>query len=498
MNRPNVLLITGDHIRHDALGCNGNTFVSTPNLDRLAESGVTFRNSFTPDPICVPGRAAITTGNYPHICTGNKSNSGRIRDNQIKIAEHFVRNGYRTYALGKLHYVPYAPPGEKRLLHGFQHAELCEEGRILKQFSPEGHTPGLEDYHDYLYTVGYGGYERAHGIGNNDIRPCPSPVPAEHYVDRWVADRTCSAVERHCETGTDPFFIWMSFPKPHSPYDPPEPYHRMYDPRDIPDPLGTGEEADGLDARSPQLTIERARLGFGYLSPEGVRLARAHYYGMVTFQDKCIGNVIELLEQKGIRDNTVIVYTGDHGDLLGDFSCFYKGNFLNGSVRIPSVWSLPGVIPSESRPDALMGLQDVLPTLAALTDTQLGQNVQGMNLLPCVDGDADNEREVYIGQCFSASSRKQQYMACTKKYKYIYSEMNGMEELYDIENDPDELKNRAEEKPDITAELRTFVIQWCKENGDHEMLEGDDLRRYDADVEGLCEFRHGGMGWRWY
>jgi choline-sulfatase len=272
----------------------------------------------------------------------------------------------------------------------------------------------------------------------------------------------------------------------------------MYDPRDIPGPLGTGEEADGLDRRSPCLAVERAHRGFGYLSPQGVQLARAHYYGMVTFQDECIGNVIALLEQKGIRDNTVIVYTGDHGDLLGDFNCFYKGNFLNGSVRIPSVWSIPGVIPAESRPEVLMGLQDVLPTLAALTDTQLGRNVQGMNLLPLIQGEKDNGREVYIGQCFSASSRKQQYMACTKEYKYIYSEMNGMEELYDLENDPDELKNRAVEQPDITAELRAYVIQWCQENGDQEMLEGNDLRRYAADVESLCEFRHGGMGWRWY
>ncbi len=443
-------------------------------------------------------RAAITTGNYPHVCTGEKSNKGRIRDDQVKIAEHFVRHGYRTYALGKLHYVPYSPPGKKRLLHGFEHAELCEEGRILKEFSPDKHTPGLEDYHDYLYSVGYGGYERAHGIGNNDIRPCPSPVPAEHYVDRWVADRTRAAISRHLDETNAPFFAWMSFPKPHSPYDPPEPYHRMYDPRELPEPVGIGEDADGLDQRNPYLTIQSKRRGFGYLSPQGVQLARAHYYGMVTLQDECIGSVLDLLEQKGVRDNTLIVYTGDHGDLLGDFNCFYKCNFLDGSVRIPSIWNLPGVIPQGEKPDALMGLQDVLPTVAGITETNPGQDVQGMDLQPVMHGDTEKEREVYIGQCLGPSTRMQQYMACTKEYKYAYCELNGVQELYDRGNDPDELHNIAAEKPDITSVLREYVIQWCKENRDTDMLDGDQLKRHDVDVSEFCRFNHNGMGWRWY
>lgn len=132
----NILLVTGDHTRHDALACNLDArqscslaqVVKTPSFDRLASEGVTFRNSFTPNPICVPGRASITTGNYSHKCTGSKSNGGRIRDDQPKLAEHFAQAGYATYAIGKLHYVPYSPPGEPRLLHGFEVAELMGSG----------------------------------------------------------------------------------------------------------------------------------------------------------------------------------------------------------------------------------------------------------------------------------------------------------------------------------------------------------------------------------
>ena len=110
----NILLITADQLRADALGCYGNDVCRTPNLDALAAGGVVFENAYTPCPICVPARATITTGNYPHVCTGTKNNSGRIRDDQPKLAEHFRRSGYATYACGKLHYVPYSQPGQPR------------------------------------------------------------------------------------------------------------------------------------------------------------------------------------------------------------------------------------------------------------------------------------------------------------------------------------------------------------------------------------------------
>jgi choline-sulfatase len=288
----------------------------------------------------------------------------------------------------------------------------------------------------------------------------------------------------------------MSFTKPHSPYDPPEPYHRLYDPRELPRPLGADGDADGLEVREPTLTVSKHTHGFQMLPHETVQLARAHYYGMVTFQDECIGRVVSFLEEKGLRENTIIVYTGDHGDLLGDFEAFYKCSFLNGSVRIPSIWNCPACLPSGQRPQGLMGLQDVLPTLAALTDTPLSRAVDGMDLVPSLNGDSSTDREVYIGQCLGPG--RQIYMACTPDYKYIYSEMNGVEELYDIRNDPHELRNAAKDHPERAAELKRVVVDWCRDNGDTDMLDGDDLVRTDADVEALCAFNANGMGWRYY
>ena len=184
MSRKNVLILMADQFRHDALHCSGAGWMHTPNFDRLADEGINYLNAFSPNPICVPARACLTTGNYPHKCTGVKNNGGRIRDDQPRIAEHFNAHGYRSYAMGKLHYTPYSSP---RLLHGFTTAELCESGRILAQEKASGRNLGGEDYHDYLYTVGYGGYERAHAIGNNDVHAGVSALPAEHFVDSWVA-----------------------------------------------------------------------------------------------------------------------------------------------------------------------------------------------------------------------------------------------------------------------------------------------------------------------
>jgi len=493
MPAPNILLITADHMRADCVGANGNDFIETPNLDRLAREGVNFTNAFTPNPICVPARATITTGNYSHRATGSKNNGGLIRDDQPRIAQHFRDAGYATSALGKLHYVPYAPPGEPRLLHGFEYAELCESGRILRRYDPEGKRRGLEDYHDYLYDVGWGGYERAHGVGNNDIHPAPSPLPKEHYVDAWVADRSIARLREHVETrGDQPFFMWTSFPKPHSPYDPPEPYHRLYDPRDLPAAHG---DVSMLAGRNPQITRIRLTHGIDRFSPEMIRLARAFFYGCVTFQDEMVGRLLDCLEEIGLRDNTIVIYTADHGDLLGDFGGFYKANMLNGSVRVPAIWSAPGVFRSGVSSSDLVGGQDILPTVAALTGVGLEEEVHGLDLSDMLASGAPVGRDFYVSQCLDPPW--QSYMICDGKTKYCYSEANGTEEFYDLENDPNELQNLAAQV-DLQP-WRRRVVQWCRDHGDSGALDGDGLKRTEMPIEEIeAEFRPNSMGWRWY
>jgi arylsulfatase A-like enzyme len=486
MSQPNILLITADHMRNDAVGANGNPFIRTPNLDALAARGVTFTNACTPNPICVPGRACLTTGNYPHKCTGSKNNGGRIRDDQIKIAEHFGGAGYWSACVGKLHYAPYAPPGEPRLVHGFEMWEACESGRMIGQFDRTGRQRGLEDYHDYLQDVGWGGYERAHGIGNNDVHAAPSALPAEHHEEAWVASRSIANLQEHLRARPErPFFMWTSFAKPHSPYDPPEPYNRAYDPRELPPPVGSLEL---LADRDPLIRHWPVAYGWDKLSPEGVQYSRAHYFGMVTFQDEQIGRIVSFLEQAGQLDNTIIVYTADHGDLLGDFGCFFKCNMFNGSVGIPLIMAGPGVA-AQGPSDELVGLQDILPTLAGLTGCPLPQGVDGIDM-------TGESRELYVSQ--SLGSPNQRYMVRSKQCKYVYHELGGVEELYDEVEDPQELRNLVGERRGLADEYRAALVDWCRGNGDEEIFAGGDLKVSDAALAEVKEFEGRRMGWRWY
>ena len=490
MGKRNVLVIMADQFRWDAMRCSGAGFMDTPNFDRLAAEGVNFINAMSPNPICVPARACLTTGNYPHRCTGNKANGGRIGDDQIKIAEHFAAHGYRTYAMGKLHYVPYSKP---RLLHGFQTCELCESGRILKQ-EADGQDLGGEDYHDYLYTVGHGGDERAHAIGNNDVHAGISAVPAEHFVDSWVATRTINHLTEHVRDRSDqPFFMFASFPKPHSPYDPPEPFHAHYDPREIPTPFGGPELLQG---RSHYLSVNRTNYDWGHMSPEAIQVTRARYFGLITCQDQQIGRLLSFLDENALTEDTVVLFTADHGDLMGDFGCFFKANFLNGSVRVPFILRCPAQVPGGLTSHQLVGLQDVLPTVASLANVPLDREVDGVDLSGHLAG--GEVRPYYVGQCFNDPN--QNYMVFDGRYKYLYSQWGGIEELYDQHADIQELNNLAGQADHAgrVREMRDMLIHWCRDNGDDAILDGDGLKTSSIDIASTSKPMQQFMGWRHY
>ncbi len=507
MSRPNILLITADHMRHDAVACNADARVPhglghairTPNLDRLAASGVTFRNSFTPNPVCVPARASITTGNYPHRCTGRKNNTGLIRPDQPRLAAHFAAHGYATAAIGKLHYVPYAPPDQPPLLHGFQTAELCESGRMLRQFDPLWKRRGVEAYHDFLEDSDWKGYSRAHGIGNNDVRSAPSPLPEALHEESWIASRTLARLTEHRRASPDqPILLWASFAKPHPPYDPPRPWDTLYDPRALPPPLGDWEDDSLLAGRDPELVARRFSYGWQNLSREAVQVCRAYYGAMVTFQDAMIGRMLDDLDASGQADNTIVIYTADHGDLLGDFGRFFKTCFYDGSVKIPLIIRAPGVIPpGKASRDQLAGLQDILPTLAGLTGFPLDAPVDGLDLTPVLRNPAATGRPFYVAQ--TVESPGQKYMIRTPEWKYMYAEAGGTEELYEVSRPLYELTNLASDPAfrGVLTDLRGRLIDWCRDNGDTAMVPGGKLA-VSAVPDPQPPFGPGHMGWRKY
>jgi arylsulfatase A-like enzyme len=509
----------------------------------------------------------MITGNYSHRCTGRKINDGGIYADQPKLPELLRDAGYATYSSGKLHYVPYRKPGEPRLLHGFEHSAFAESGRILKEFDPEGKTKGVEDYFDALEAAGWKGYSRAHGLGNNDIHPGVSPLPAELNVDAWVADRAIAFLEQHAaaagasaagsaagsgdaaggsgaaafgtavsaanptgasatggaSSGDRPFFLNVGFPKPHSPYDPPRPYDSLYDPRTLQAPYN---KKDGLP-RGAGAQLQAIHHGFGYLSPEAVRVARAHYYGLVSFQDAQVGRILSSLDALGLRENTIIVYTADHGDMLGDFGYFFKSCMYEGSTRIPLIISCPpGIAAGGFVSDALAGLQDLFPTVLELAKVAQPRPVDGASLAGLLGttagaasagaasagaaADAAQAPRAAAGAAagkvrdhqdsYSLESPAQTSMITDGDYKFVYNEYGGVQEFYDIRR-PDGEETNLIDSPahrTVVRDLRARLLDWHRSQDDAPMLQGDGFAASPLPDLKSAHFEERSLGWRWY
>jgi arylsulfatase A-like enzyme len=319
-------------------------------------------------------------------------------------------------------------------------------------------------------------------------------LPPALHVDHWVADCTIRRLREHRDgSRNQPFLIWCSFSKPHAPLDPPYAYAAAYDPRVLPPPFG---DPSLLETRHPGLARTRQTHALASLSPAAWQVIRAYYYGVMTFQDEQIGRVLAALAEMECAENTIVIYTADHGDLLGDFGTCFKSNFLRGSVQVPFIWRGPG-LPVGERRRHLAGLQDILPTLAALAGTPLPEPVDGVDLSPALRSASASGRDLFFGTCNEAPA--QTAMVFDGRWKYIYSQQGPTEELYDLEQDPAELQNLAL-TPDGMARLpdwRARLVAEARRFGDDRLLDGEGLAVAPLDRAALARLPVQGMGWRW-
>ncbi len=463
MKRPNVILITSDQHRGECLGINGNPIIHTPNLDALGRGGLNFINCYSPMPVCVPARYILMTGRLP-LSWGQRENDGIIKKGVSTLPGILNEYGYHTALIGKAHF--YGEKGECdalgipewRYKYGFQEMLLSEEGRQWMD--------GGDDYQQYLREQGWAGFERGHGIGNNDVRTSPSPLPEEHYQTSWCARESINWLRRHEQTTPEkPFFLWASFIKPHSPYDPPEPWDKMYSPFEMLMPI----EGDmkGLTSWYGYL---RKVYHWDSLSPQAILRARAHYYGMVSQIDHADGQMMNELKSMGLYDNTVIVFSADHGDMLGDHGLFFKSIFFKQSWQIPLIISAPGFCRKRSV-ERLASLPDVMPTILSLAGVPLQEPVHGADLL----ADLDEGSAAVFGSMGDTPNRR--HAVRTKKWQYVYHENGGFEELYDIENDIEERNNLACHAGVVSMknELKQRVEVWLRQIGDEGSLDSEDL-----------------------
>ncbi|HEX5432296.1 MAG TPA: arylsulfatase [Bryobacteraceae bacterium] len=455
--RPNILLLMADQLRGDCVGADGNKDIQTPNLDRLASEGARFRCAYSSTPSCTPARAALLTGLSPwhHGMLGY----GRVAEHYpVEMPRSLAQAGYYTEVIGKCHYYP------QRNVHGFEQALLDESGRV--------ETPDFRsDYRSWFWSVAPDLNPDKTGLSWNDYRGAPYALPEELHPTHWIGETAVRFLRKYQRP--EPFFLKVSFERPHSPYDPPQRFWKQYQDRDLPR-AQAGEWAKRYAPRSgPGYEIWHGDLG-----EQQVRESRQGYYGNVSFVDEQIGRILEILEQRKLLDETLIVFLSDHGDMTGDQHLWRKCYAYEPSARIATLLRWPSGLAAAKRGQVLsqpIEIRDILPTLldaagAPPPDTKL----DGQSLLELVRGGAkwreyiDLEHDV----CYSPENH---WNALTDgRQKYIFHAQNGEEQLFDLVNDPYELHDLAAEPTRAKALLlwRRRLTNHLAERGDQFVKNG--------------------------
>ena len=464
-NRPNFLVFLTDQQRGDALGCSGNPHIRTPHLDRLAGQGARFAQAHTNNPICIPARASLISGCWgvQNKILSNLSVPGGCMDARfVTIPQILRREGYLCQAIGKMHFVP------RRNHYGFDRMQLMEE------------VPGWrqdDEYLMYLKEMGFGHIREVHGVRRElYMQPQFSLLPPEHHGTNWVADRTIEFLRANAAR---PFFCMAGWIAPHPPWNVPESLAHEYDPGSLPLPRRCREELEHLHPFAKHL---EECMELNGASDEKLRVIKAMYYTSVTMVDSAVGRILSSLDELGLAERTVVIFLSDHGEMLGDHWTWQKKLFYEASVRIPLIVRCPGRIAPGTVCDELVSNLDVVPTIleAAGLDYPGQPDLPGQSLLGLLDGRTGG-REVLFGEC--EFGQHLMFMARTKRYKYVYTLRGGVEELFDLYDDPDEFRNVAglADYQQVRRDLRGRLVDWLRRYRFEAALNGDGLRVTPAD-----------------
>ncbi len=440
---PNILIIVGDDHGGMTLGCDGDPRRATPRLDALAGQGVRFSRAYCNAPLCSPSRQSMLTGRLPHA-VGSTRLLTPLPADAITIGDWLGDLGYDTAAYGKLHF-------NSKLKHGFYDRLDTADWRRWLQNNPLalGRTPmRWRPFADPPATW-----------LNSQVKSFGLPLGAmesSYYVDRAV-----SFLGRHKDRGrAPPFAMVVGFYEPHAPFKFPDDWTRRYDPAEF--PVSTPTEAD----RKIQPKV------FADLKPDEIRGIQAAYFTSLSFLDHQVGRILDALDASGLADDTIVVYLGDNGYILGQHGRFEKHCFFEPAVRVPLIFRWPGHLPAGRKVDDLAELVDVLPTVLDLADQPRPPDLHGLSLRGAALGDSNAPRhEVVVGEYLE----NEEAMVRTDRYKLIvgvggrqrrdgygntHTPTGPFEHLYDLEADPGEtvdLATRADLAP-VRADLRARLL----------------------------------------
>ena len=524
MTRPNVLLLMADQLRWDAVGAYrrssrgpGDTIVQTPHLDRLAEEGVRFERAYATNPFCMPARASVLTGRWPHA-HGVWDNRVNLPPETPTLATILAAHGYRTGIVGKGHldtHLGWDDPQRAETWHGPYYG-FAEAQEIVGHNSAAGHYGAwLRREHPEAVPL----LRRDHALEPPIGGAWKSALPVELHSSTWVADRSIEFIHRAAARGsgggeagsTKPFFLWASFPDPHPPFCPPRPYCDLYDPADMPEPVRRrGELADKpAFFRNEADAWESGWRPYGPIpgadenrNPDHDRVRKAYYYGMTALVDHSIGRILAALDETGQRANTIVVYVSDHGEMLGDHWLDNKGPWhYDGSARVPLLLRYPAACPAGRVVSDLVSQADIAPTICDLAGGPSGEraipytswpprppahpggecdgrtlpNVQGISLVPAMRGEGPARAGVLIEHELKFVPGLSFKTLRTADYRITCYAGRPYGELYDLRADPDEFVNRWDDqenrhiRADLTAALLDEVLRtesrWLTRSG---------------------------------
>lgn len=446
--RPNVLWICTDQQRFDTIGALGWPGVSTPVIDRLVADGMAFTHAYCQSPICTPSRGSFLTGCYPsRVHSPRNGNSHFPESAPPLITRLFADEGYHCGNVGKFHLASNFERMEPRADDGY--AEYYHSHAPRDDW-PEGH-----DYADWV---------RKKGSVLADLIEDVDGVPPELHQTTWAADRTIDFVRRNKGV---PWLVTVNIYDPHPPFNPPKTYRDMFNSADMPGPhfepgdIAAQEALDAVDfqsrARDPsELDINHPIIAKGLARGEGeapgssaggrdARTLIAAYYAMIKLIDDQVGRILAALAECGQRENTIVLFMSDHGEMLGDHGLIQKGcRFYEGLVRVPMIWSWPGRIGSGKISHELAELTDIAPTLLDLADLPAAEHMQGLTLAPVLAGASDRHRDHVRSEYIDALDLPDASIATMyrdRRFKLVSYHRQGIGELFDLENDPWEHRN---------------------------------------------------------
>ncbi|MEG0944566.1 MAG: arylsulfatase [Angelakisella sp.] len=439
----NVVLLMADQFRGDCLGCAGNNYIETPYFDELASEGFLFTSAYSAVPSCIPARSIMMTGmNQWHTgVLGMGPGIGKMPSNYCHtLPGEFADNGYHTQGIGKMHFSP------QRALNGFHHTIIDESGRVEE-------TGFVSDYRAWFEKNKTGGYGyRDHSVGWNSWMSRPSHLPEWLHSTGWTADQAIDFLGRR--DPEKPFFLKVSFNRPHSPYDPPQVYYDMYKDAELPEPV-IGDWAEmNLDSEE----IQRTDAWRGKRSDKEIHRAKACYYGSITFVDHQVGKLIYEMKKAGVYDNTIILFVSDHGDMLGDHYLWRKTYAYEGSSKIPWIMKLPkdSGIHAGQKIDEVVELMDVMPTLLDAAGLPIPDCCDGKSVMPLIKGEDVQWREYIHGEhCLCYHRDQENHFITDGKHKYIWLNNIDCHQFFDLTNDPGELHNLIND-PSYTELIKKF------------------------------------------